>query len=88
MKSSGLSGANNGPLAERITRLVRDAGRESTIVGAPYGTDAAAFAGVGVPAVVFGPGCVAQAHTANEFIAVAELELGAELFYRIATTSH
>ncbi len=85
MTSSGLAGADNGPLAEQIARLVRDTGRESRIVGAPYGTDAAAFAVVGVPAVVFGPGCVAQAHTADEFIEVSELELGTELYYRLAS---
>ena len=31
MKSSGLSDANNRPLAERLTRLVRDAGRDERV---------------------------------------------------------
>lgn len=85
MKSSGLSDANNGHVAEQLVQLVRDEGRESSIVGAPYGTDAAAFCAAGVPTVVFGPGSVHQAHTADEFIEVAELQLGTALYQRIAT---
>jgi acetylornithine deacetylase/succinyl-diaminopimelate desuccinylase-like protein len=75
---------NNGALAERLTHLMRESGHDSRIVGAPYGTDAAAIGAAGVPTVVFGPGSVLQAHTADEFIAVSELERGTELFYRIA----
>jgi acetylornithine deacetylase len=84
MKSSGLGEAHNGPLAERLVRLVCESGRKSELVGAPFGTDAAAIGASGVPTVVFGPGSVRQAHTADEFIAVDELELGAEIFHRIA----
>jgi len=39
-----------------------------TQVGAPWFCDAVLFAARGVPAVAFGPGSVAQAHTADEFI--------------------
>ncbi len=85
MKSNGLAEAINGPLAERLGQLVRDTGRNSELLGAPYGTDAAAFGACGVPTVVFGPGSVAQAHTADEFIEVAELERGAALYTHIAT---
>ena len=84
MKSSGLSDVLNRPLAERLTRLVRQAGRDSECVGAAYGTDAAAIGKAGVPTVVFGPGSMRQAHTEDEFIEVAELNLGTELFHSIA----
>jgi acetylornithine deacetylase len=39
-----------------------------------YCTEAGLFQGGGAPAIVCGPGNIAQAHTANEFVAVAELE--------------
>lgn len=39
-----------------------------------YATEASLFQGGGAPAVVIGPGDIAQAHTPNEFIAVSELE--------------
>ena len=51
----------------------------------PYGTDAAAIAAAGVPTVVFGPGSIAQAHTADEFIEIDELQLATEIFHRIAS---
>jgi acetylornithine deacetylase len=86
MKSSGLADSNNGPVAERLAQLVRNAWRAGERVGAPYGTDAAAIGAGGVPTVVFGPGSVGQAHTADEFIEVGELELGTELYHQIAVT--
>jgi acetylornithine deacetylase/succinyl-diaminopimelate desuccinylase family protein len=51
-------------------------------VGAPWFCDGANFASRGVPAVAVGPGSIAQAHTEDEFIAVADLEAGAEFFER------
>jgi acetylornithine deacetylase/succinyl-diaminopimelate desuccinylase-like protein len=49
-------------------------------VGAPWFCDAAVFAAQGCPAVAVGPGSIAQAHTADEFIAVDDLERGAKFF--------
>lgn len=85
MKSSGLADGVNRPLAERIVQLVEHSGRASKIVGAAYGTDAAAIGAAGVPTVVFGPGSMQQAHTEDEFIDISELELGTELFHRLAS---
>jgi acetylornithine deacetylase/succinyl-diaminopimelate desuccinylase-like protein len=42
--------------------------------GAHYFCDASIFASAGTPSLVFGPGNIAQAHTVEEFIAVAEVE--------------
>lgn len=39
-----------------------------------YATEAGLFQDAGAPAVVCGPGSIAQAHTANEWIAAAELD--------------
>jgi acetylornithine deacetylase/succinyl-diaminopimelate desuccinylase-like protein len=49
-------------------------------VGAPWFCDAAVFAEKGMPAVALGPGSIAQAHTADEWISVADLEAGADFF--------
>jgi acetylornithine deacetylase len=84
MKSHGLSDAHNGTVARWLVELVSRQGRPSKTCGAPYGTDGAAIGVVGVPTVVFGPGSVRQAHTADGFIDVAELKLGTDLFERIA----
>ena len=42
--------------------------------GAHYFCDAAVLAGGGIPSVVFGPGDIAQAHTADEWISLRELD--------------
>jgi acetylornithine deacetylase len=76
--------SSNRALAERIAALLRSSGVTASIVGVPFGTNAAVIASAGVPTVVFGPGSIRQAHTADEWIAVEQLELGAEAYYRIA----
>jgi acetylornithine deacetylase/succinyl-diaminopimelate desuccinylase-like protein len=48
-------------------------------VGVNYFCDAAVLAAGGIPSVVFGPGDIAQAHTADEWISLAELERGKNL---------
>jgi len=51
--------------------FVRALGQET--VGAPWFCDAAFFAKSGIPAVAFGPGSIAQAHTADEFVELDEV---------------
>jgi acetylornithine deacetylase/succinyl-diaminopimelate desuccinylase-like protein len=48
--------------------------------GAPWFCDAAVFAAAGTPAVALGPGSIEQAHTADEWISVADLEAGVAFF--------
>lgn len=52
------------------------------LTGAPWFCDAAFLAAGGTPAVAFGPGSIAQAHTKDEFIAVRDLEKGVALIRR------
>ena len=51
------------------------------LAGAPWFCDAAWLAAVGLPAVAAGPGSIAQAHTADEWISLEELDRGVK-FYR------
>jgi acetylornithine deacetylase/succinyl-diaminopimelate desuccinylase-like protein len=52
-------------------------------VGAPWFCDAAIFAAQGTPAIALGPGSIAQAHTEDEWIAIPDLERGADFFQRL-----
>jgi acetylornithine deacetylase len=62
-----------------------DAERGSHRVHAvPYGTDAATIAWSGIPAVIFGPGDIAQAHTRDEWVDLNEVEQAAAILYRLA----
>jgi len=47
---------------------------QTTPVGVEYFCDAAVLADGGIPSVVFGPGDIAQAHTADEWISLRQLE--------------
>jgi acetylornithine deacetylase/succinyl-diaminopimelate desuccinylase-like protein len=47
--------------------------------GVDYFCDAAVLSAGGIPSVVFGPGDISQAHTADEWISLAELECGKNL---------
>lgn len=47
--------------------------------GVDYFCDAAVLSAGGIPSVVFGPGDIAQAHTANEWIATNSIETGTDL---------
>ena len=66
------------PLVAALTRAAR---RKGTI-GVNYFTDAAPIAAAGTPAVVFGPGDIAQAHTDREWVAVSQLERAVAILTR------
>ena len=84
MQSAGLSDAANSHLAERLGEVIRDATGSAEKNGVPYGTDAAVISAAGVPTVVFGPGSINQAHTADEWLPLDELATASEILYRFA----
>lgn len=53
----------------------------SKITTAPWFCDAGRLASGGIPSVACGPGNIAQAHTKDEYLSIADLEAGAA-FYR------
>ena len=48
-----------------------------------YGTEAGLFEDADIPAVVCGPGDIAQAHKPDEFIEIAQIEAGARYIERL-----
>ena len=62
------------------TAIDRVCGRHE-VWNVSYGTDASTIQEAGIPAVVFGPGDIAQAHTKDEWIDVVELEAAAEVLF-------
>ena len=53
------------------------------LTGAPWFSDASHLAAAGVPSICLGPGSIDQAHTADEFISIEDLEAGASWFSRM-----
>lgn len=79
-----LSPANSGELATRLGAVINSVVGTHTVHPVPFGTDASTVAEAGIPAVVFGPGDIAQAHTKDEWIDLAQLEPAAEILFRFA----
>jgi acetylornithine deacetylase len=64
--------------AEALIRLLTGLNEAGAV---PYGTEAGLFQEGGMPTVIFGPGDIAQAHQADEFIDIAQVE-ACEAFMR------
>ena len=64
-----------------VRQFFRAAG-QTRPVGVDYFCDAAVLAAGGIPSVVFGPGDIAQAHTADEWISLEQLERGRNLLLK------
>jgi acetylornithine deacetylase len=82
MQGPPLSDDANRRLADRLLQIVVGVAGDCRRVGVPYATDAAFVAQAGVPTVVFGPGSLAQAHTADEWLPLDQLERATEILYR------
>ena len=57
-----------------ITLLAKNLSGRNNHSKVAYGTEGGLFSEAGVPTIVIGPGSIDQAHKADEFIAVSELE--------------
>jgi len=55
-------------------RLARELTGQNQVQAVSYGTEAGHFQAYGIPAVICGPGSIDQAHRADEFVALSELE--------------
>ncbi|MFM9195960.1 MAG: M20 family metallopeptidase, partial [Planctomycetia bacterium] len=71
LESAGLQPMADRGWFDRLTAAAAAQGVASREIAARYGTNASVFASAGVPSVVFGPGSIAQAHTADEWIELA-----------------
>ncbi|MGE3315979.1 MAG: M20 family metallopeptidase [Planctomycetaceae bacterium] len=85
--AAALSDAVNGDLADRLLKQVNAVAGTHRKVGVMYGTHASRISAAGVPSVVFGPGSIAQAHTKDEWISLAELEQASEVYFRFCAAA-
>ena len=79
------------PVDAPVVRAVQDACRrvlgptaDVSPGGVPYGTDGTALRGI--PAVVLGPGDISQAHSADEWVDLSQVEHAAEIYYHLMRT--
>jgi succinyl-diaminopimelate desuccinylase len=71
----------SGELARQLQRSISQVVGPRQTIGVPFGTHASRIARVGIPAVVFGPGNIAQAHTKDEWISIDQLRQAADIYY-------
>ncbi len=81
---SGLDTPADSAVVRALEAACRAIRGESKRVGVPYGTNASKFADAGIRCVVFGPGDVSQAHTADEFVAEDQVIAAARIYERAA----
>ena len=71
------------PCAEACRHALVASGLPAETASVAFGTDAALFAEAGIPGVVMGPGSIAQAHTAREFVEISQVEAMTRFFVRL-----
>jgi acetylornithine deacetylase len=84
MNMAALSPKGSEELTARLGSAINSVKGSHRVFAVPYGTDAAIIAAAGIPAVVFGPGDIAKAHTCDEWVPLEEVQQAAEIFFRLA----
>jgi acetylornithine deacetylase len=82
-----LGGPQNAELAARLAAIAHRVSGRGALLDVPYCTNAAYLAAAGLPTVVFGPGDIAQAHTADEWIALSQLPTAVDILEQFCTAS-
>ena len=85
LESQGLPAAADDAWAARLEAAAVGRGAAPRRVAARYGTNASVFAAAGVPTVVFGPGAIDQAHTADEWIEIEQVDRAADILVASVT---
>lgn len=67
-------------VVQRARAAARAVTGDDEVVGVPYGSDASNFQEAGVPVVLCGPGDIRQAHTADEWVSLDQVEQAAEFY--------
>ena len=73
-------------LIARLGQAIQHTRGSHRVHAVPYGTDASTLAAAGIPAVVFGPGDIAKAHTADEWVPLDEVAEAGEILFHLAST--
>jgi len=83
-QTAGLAAAESDAIVQWAMRLAR----QNQVGKVCYGTEAGLFQKMGVPAVICGPGDIAQAHSPNEYVALEQLSQCESFMNRILDTGY
>jgi acetylornithine deacetylase ArgE len=86
MSMAALGPEGTEELIARLGQAIQQTRGSHRVHAVPYGTDASTLAAAGIPAVVFGPGDIAKAHTADEWVPLDEVAEAGEILFQLAST--
>ena len=72
------------PIVRALRKSLVESGEPAKLEGMSAWTDAALLNDAGIPAICFGPGDIALAHAAEEWVDVLEIERATEVLARLA----
>ena len=78
--------ARDAPIVRALSEALAAAGEPVAVAGMSAWTDAALLNAAGVPAICFGPGDIALAHAAEEWVPVDELHRAADVLARLVAS--
>ena len=81
LTDEALETAADSAPAQLAGTVLTQMGLDGTLCGVPFGSDASKLSRQGIPSLVIGPGHIDQAHAADEFVEIAQVEKAAQ-FYR------
>jgi acetylornithine deacetylase len=87
VEKDALATDRDHPVVKRCLGRLADEGLPAQTAVAAFGTDAGPLSKEGWPAVAFGPGSIAQAHTAREYVEIDQVEAAARWFRRLLESS-
>ncbi len=67
--------------AQLASAVLAEMGLEATPGGVPFGSDASKLSRAGIPSLIVGPGCIDQAHAADEFVDITEVERAVTFYH-------
>ncbi|WP_029631577.1 M20 family metallopeptidase [Zavarzinella formosa] len=85
MACPALDPSNSDTVRQLLGQAIDAVEGSHEVLAVPFGTDASTVTNAGIPAVVFGPGDIRQAHTKDEWIELAQIERAAEILFKLAT---
>lgn len=74
------------PIVRALSNALGECGEPAHVAGMTAWTDAALLNAAGIPAICFGPGDIALAHAAEEWVSIQEIEKATTVLTRLATT--
>lgn len=82
----GIDVSPKNPFLQKLAGAIEEMNGECVIETAQYATNAGVYNQFGIPTIVFGPGDIAQAHTAAEFVETDQVIRCCEILSRFLTT--